>query len=86
MNYPEEVKRYKVREALPTPRKSALLVIDMQRYFQQVAVLVIDNVLGLIEECRRKAIKTAFTRHGHHDPKLDGGMLAQWWYCQVKLN
>jgi isochorismate hydrolase len=79
MNYLEEIKRYNVREALPAPRKSALLVIDMQQYFQEVAAPIIDNVLGLIEECRRKAIKTAFTRHGHHDPKLDGGMLAQWW-------
>jgi isochorismate hydrolase len=34
MNYLEEIKRYNVWEGLSTPRKSALLVIDMQQYFQ----------------------------------------------------
>jgi isochorismate hydrolase len=79
MDYLEEIKRYNVRGALPNPRKSALLVIDMQKYFREVASPILHSVLELIDECRRTAIRIAFTRHGHRDPKLDGGMLAKWW-------
>ena len=79
MDYLQEVKQYNVRQALLSSDKTALLVIDMQRYFAEVARPILKNVLALLDACRTAGMKIAFTRHGHHDPKLDGGMLAGWW-------
>jgi isochorismate hydrolase len=79
MEYLKEIKQYNVRHVLPNPGKSALLVIDMQRYFQEVSAPILDNVLRLIGSCRETAAKIAFTRHGHHRFQQDGGMLAEWW-------
>jgi isochorismate hydrolase len=79
MDYLREIKQYNVRQALPSPGKTALLVIDMQRYFDGVARPILKNVLTLLDSCRTAGMKIAFTRHGHHDPKQDGGMLARWW-------
>lgn len=79
MDYLEEIKQFNVREALPSQSKTAVLVIDMQRYFEGVARPILKNILTLLDVCRTAGIKIAFTRHGHHDPKKDGGMLARWW-------
>ncbi|GLI32892.1 isochorismatase family protein [Desulforhabdus amnigena] len=79
MDYLEAIKAYNVREALPSTGKTALLVIDMQRYFEGVARPILKNVLSLLSACRTAEMKIAYTRHGHQDPKVDGGMLARWW-------
>jgi isochorismate hydrolase len=79
MDYLEEIKPYNVRHALPSPAKTVLLVIDMQRYFEGVASPILKNVFALIDACRSAGVKILFTRHGHRDPKTDGGMLAHWW-------
>ncbi|MFO7839655.1 MAG: isochorismatase family protein [Desulfosalsimonadaceae bacterium] len=70
---------YNIRDAKPKASKCALLVIDMQRYFQSIASLIIGNVLSIIEACRSRDMRIIFTRHGHEDISKDGGMLAQWW-------
>lgn len=79
MDYLEEIRQYNVRQALPSPAKTALLVIDMQRYFEGVARPILKNVIALLDACRSAGIKVVFTRHGHRDPTADGGMLARWW-------
>lgn len=79
MDYLKEIKKYNARQALPSLDKTALLVIDMQRCFEGVARPILKSVLGLLDSCRTAGLKIAFTRHGHHDPKQDGGMLARWW-------
>lgn len=79
MDYLKEIKEYNIRQALPSLDKTALLVIDMQRYFEGVARPILQSVLDLLDACRTAGIKIVFTRHGHHDPKKDGGMLARWW-------
>ena len=78
-DYLQHIEQYNVRQASPTPEKAALLVIDMQRYFNSVAQPIVDNVISLIECFRANKGKIFFTRHGHRDPKTDGGMLARWW-------
>ncbi len=78
-DYLQEISSYNIREAEPRPSKCALLVIDMQRYFQSVASPIIGNVLSIIEACRSRNMRTKFTRHGHEDISEDGGMLAEWW-------
>lgn len=61
------------------PEKCALLVIDMQEFFRAIAAPVIGNVKKIIECCQDKDLKIIYTRHGHKDISVDGGMLAEWW-------
>jgi len=78
-DYLQEIAHYNIRDAQPRPSKCALLVIDMQRYFQSIASPIIGNVLSIIEACRSRNMRIIFTRHGHEDISEDGGMLAEWW-------
>ena len=78
-SYLTQIKDYNIRQAWPTPGKTALLVIDMQYNFNSVAQPIADNVTSLIECFRANKGKILFTRHGHRDPKADGGMLGRWW-------
>ena len=75
----ERIKGYNIRQAAPRPAATALLVIDMQRYFAPMAAPIVENVRALLETCRARGILCIFTRHGHTDPARDGGMLAEWW-------
>jgi len=75
----KEIFQYNIREAKPRPAKCALLVIDMQQYFQSIASPIIGNVISIIEACRSRNMRIIFTRHGHSDMSKDGGMLYQWW-------
>jgi len=73
-SYLTQIKNYNIRQAWPTPEKAALLVIDMQLYFKDVAQPIVDNVISIIECFRANKGKIFFTRHGHRDPKTDGDM------------
>ena len=79
MNYLEAIKGYNTRRADPSPSKTALLVIDMQYFFDAVARRVLGNVKSLIDASRAAGIPVIFTRHGHRNLDVDGGMLAEWW-------
>jgi len=78
-NYLGKIKDYNIRQEMPTPDKTAMLVVDMQRYFKELSEPILKNVLSLIETCRKRGVSIIFTRHGHRDPSRDGGMLRQWW-------
>jgi len=78
-NYLSKIKDYNIRQAMPTPDKTTMLVVDMQCYFKELSEPILKNVLSLIETCRKKGVKIFFTRHGHGDPSRDGGMLREWW-------
>ena len=49
MDYLSEIQAYNVRQALSSPGKTALLVIDMQRYFEGMARPILKNIMGLID-------------------------------------
>ena len=78
-SYIKQIKDYNIRQAWPLTKKSALLVIDMQCYFTSIAQPILGNVISIIECFRANKGKILFTRHGHRDPKTDGGMLGRWW-------
>jgi isochorismate hydrolase len=61
------------------PEKCALLIIDMQEFFRGIAAPVVSNVKKIIDYCQHKDLKIIYTRHGHRDINVDGGMLAVWW-------
>ena len=75
----EEIAQYNVRQRRPEAKSCALLVIDMQQFFCPVAAPIMGNVLSTIDTCRSAGMGIIFTRHGHRDVDLDGGMLSQWW-------
>jgi isochorismate hydrolase len=75
----EELKPYRERKALVDPKHAALLVIDMQTYFQQIVQPVLENIQKVIQFCRQKNIPVIFTQHGHTDVASDGGVLGEWW-------
>jgi isochorismate hydrolase len=54
--YLSEIRAYNVRHALPSPGKTALLVIDMQRYFEGISRPILGKVLGLVDACRAAGI------------------------------
>ena len=74
-----ELKPYRERKALVDPKHAALLVIDMQTYFQQIVQPVLGNIKKVIQFCRQKNIPVIFTQHGHTDAASDGGVLGEWW-------
>jgi nicotinamidase-related amidase len=67
--------------AMPTldPRSSALLVVDMQRFFAPLCAPIVDAVTRAVSACRERGVSVLFTQHGHADPESDGGMLHEWW-------
>lgn len=78
-NYLEEIRGYNFRQAMPLAGKTALLVIDVQEYFRTMLEPIKKNLLSLIDIGRKKSLRIFFTRHGHSDPAIDGGMLGKWW-------
>lgn len=83
----DDITPYQHKKLILNPKKSALLVIDMQNDFlnpkspayTENAKYIIPNLKKLIKTARRNKIPVIFTAHCHQDPKIDGGMTAEWW-------
>jgi nicotinamidase-related amidase len=66
---------------------SALMVIDMQRFFLDPrsptytcgGPAILRNVRRLIEAFRRAGRPVIYTRHVHHPDDLDSGIMGWWW-------
>lgn len=73
------------RAAAFSPVDSALLIIDMQRYFLSdgshayipAATAIIANINALIAVFKKAARPVFFTRHGNDD--RNGGQMGAWW-------
>jgi len=78
-DYLKEIKDYNIRQASPVKKKAALLVIDMQHKFSEIAEPILSNVISLIQVCGETGIRILFTRHGNPAPEKKGGMLRNWW-------
>ena len=67
--------------------ESALLVIDMQRFFVDPAgkgylpctAAIMPNVLRLQQVFRKARRPVIYTRHAHHPQMLDAGIMVRWW-------
>lgn len=75
----KELHPYRERKATIDPKQAALLVIDLQYYFQQIVQPVLKNISAVIQASRQKNIPIVFTQHGHTDSSSDRGALGQWW-------
>ena len=69
------------------PARTALLVIDMQKYFVDPegaaflpsAQAILGNVQRLVQAFRAAKRPVIYTRHVHHPDGLDAGIMARWW-------
>ncbi|MHC4471360.1 MAG: isochorismatase family protein [Planctomycetota bacterium] len=73
-----------LRRAPPAdPGRSALLVVDVQRYFEPLCRAawspIVENIRRAVRACHERSVPVVFTQHGHADPSADGGMIAKWW-------
>jgi len=81
------IKPYQHNKLVLNPKHAALLVIDMQNDFHnekspaftENAKYIVNNVQKLLKTVRKYKIPVIYTAHCHADPKVDGGMTAQWW-------
>jgi nicotinamidase-related amidase len=72
-------------EGLPDPARTALLVIDMQEHFADIATAILPALSSLVTAARNADIQVFYTRHGHHDLSADGGVLATWWSNDLSM-
>jgi len=75
----KELTPYRERRAGIDPKHAALLAIDMQNYFHRIIQPVLQNILKIIQACRRANVPIIFTQHGHAKQASDGGALGEWW-------
>jgi nicotinamidase-related amidase len=67
-----------VREApLADPASSALLVVDVQRYFEAMCRVVLPAIERAVAGARARGVPVFFTQHGHAPDDI--GMLHEWW-------
>jgi nicotinamidase-related amidase len=78
------VNTHRMRLRVP---KSALLVVDMQRFFADPAgkgylsctAAIMPNLKQLLAVFRRARRPVIYTRHAHHPEMLDAGIMVRWW-------
>ena len=69
------------------PGRSALLVVDMQKFFLDPAspsftcggLSIIPKLKQLIQSFRHSRLPVIYTRHVHHPGLLDAGLMGWWW-------
>ena len=83
----ERIRPYNQHEMRLNVAASALLVVDMQRFFLDAAspsftvggVAILPTVKRILNAYRRARRPVIFTRHVHHPDDLDCGIMGWWW-------
>ena len=83
----ERIRPYNQHEMRLNVGASALLVVDMQRFFLDAAsptftcggVAILPTVKRLIGAFRQADRPVIFTQHVHHPGNLDAGIMDWWW-------
>jgi nicotinamidase-related amidase len=83
----EQILPYNQHEMQMNVAASALLVIDMQRFFLDATsptftcggLAILPTVKRLTDAFRRAGRPVIFTRHVHHPGDLDSGIMGWWW-------
>ena len=83
----EQILPYNLHEMRLNVETSALVVIDMQRFFLDPAsptftcggVAILPTVKRLIDTFRRAGRPVIFTKHVHHPHDIDSGIMGWWW-------
>lgn len=74
----KKYRNFAVRVRKPDPSQAALLVIDMQEFFRDIAKAIIPTVQAVIRSARKAGIPVIYSQHSHRRPEEDG-MLGEWW-------
>jgi ureidoacrylate peracid hydrolase len=83
----KQISTFNTHKMQLNPAKSALLVIDMQRFFLDPTspsftcggLAILPNLKNLIQAYREADLPVIFTRHVHHPDLLDAGIMGWWW-------
>jgi ureidoacrylate peracid hydrolase len=83
----ERIRSFNQHEMPLKTAASALLVVDMQRFFLDAAsptfacggLAIVPGLKQLISAFRRAGRPVIFTRHVHHPGDLDSGIMGWWW-------
>lgn len=67
--------------------KSALMVVDMQKFFLEPSsptftcggLAILPNIIKLISAFRTAGQPVIYTKHVHHPDKIDAGIMGWWW-------
>jgi nicotinamidase-related amidase len=86
-HWKREISGYNLHRMKPDPKKSCLLVVDMQNYFLDSrsptftpgGLAILPNVKKLISAFRQRRLPVIFTAHVHKSNRMDGGILGWWW-------
>jgi len=83
-NWLERISPFNTHEMSLNRERSALLVVDMQRFFLDPSspsftcggLAILPGLTGLIHAFRQAGRPVIFTRHVHHPDHLDAGIMA----------
>jgi nicotinamidase-related amidase len=83
----EQVRPFNTHELQMNVAASALMVIDMQRFFLDPqsptytcgGQAILRNVRRMIDVFRQAGRPVIYTRHVHHPDDLDSGIMGWWW-------
>jgi nicotinamidase-related amidase len=83
----EKISPFNTHEMQFNPGRSALLVVDMQKFFLDPAspsftcggLAILPKLKELIQAFRHVNLPVIFTRHVHHPGLLDAGLMGWWW-------
>lgn len=86
------IEPFNVHDLKLSVQDSALLVIDMQRFFIRPGAsvylpasdAVIGNVKRMIEAFRKAERPVIYTAHVHHPDGIDAGIIGWWWADMCK--
>ena len=90
----KEVRHFYRNPGKISNRETALLIIDMEKYFASPsgkAYLpatkdIIPNIKKLLDFFRENNLLIIYTAHQHCRIEEDGGMLAKWWGAYIEGN
>lgn len=83
----EKIAPFNTHPMTPHSRKTALLVIDMQKFFLDPqsptftcgGLAILPRLQKLIGLFREKGLPVIYTKHVHHPDHLDSGIMGWWW-------
>src|SRR4030066_2501906 len=83
----DRISPFNTHEMQLNPSKSALLVIDMQRFFLDPAsptftcggLAILPGLRQLVTAFREAGRPVIYTRHVHHPGLIDAGIMKWWW-------
>ena len=81
------IQPYNTHQMKLEPKNSALLVIDMQKFFlnpesltfTEGGLAIVENIRDLIRAYRSHSLPVIYTCHVHKSAQMDGGIMSWWW-------